>query len=98
MPRGTSGESKIEKDCTKYAEDCGWLVVKLMLTSRNGWPDRQFFKRGHTFFVEFKDRGEPLRRQQGIRHDEIRAAGFAVYVFDSERAFCEFIDGYIFDV
>ncbi len=81
-------ESEVKKKCKKELEKSGWLVVHLIQTNCNGWPDTQIFKNGKTLFIEFK---RPAFRKnnrtikettseelQKYRHRKLREAGFEV--------------------
>jgi hypothetical protein len=68
-------------------ERAGWLVVKIIQTTKNGWPDLQCHRNNVTEFVECKEEGDnydfenryPL---QHYRHQELRAQGFTVKIID----------------
>jgi hypothetical protein len=34
-------ESKVQRQIIRYLEDAGWYVVKILQTTKNGWPDLQ---------------------------------------------------------
>lgn len=80
-------ESQIQKSVIKKYERDGWYVVKILQTTKNGWPDLQCHKLGITEFIECKEEGNgydfarrfPL---QHYRHEELRAQGFTVKVID----------------
>lgn len=80
-------ESTIQTHTIKHYERLGWYVVKIIQTTKNGWPDLQCHRRGITEFIECKAEGEasnfakrfPL---QHYRHEELRANGFTVKIID----------------
>ena len=76
-------ESEDETKVCDYATSIGFLVLKLNVIGRRGWPDRLFIYRGKVFFIEFKRTGEKPGRLQEIIHERIRAHGVEVYVVDS---------------
>ncbi len=81
-------ESEVKTKCKKKLEKAGWLVVHLIQTNCNGWPDTQIFRKGKTIFIEFKRPAfKTLRRTvkettseelQKYRHRKLREAGFEV--------------------
>lgn len=82
-------EKDIEAADRRAAKAAGWLVVKIMRASPNGFPDRFYAKAGRIVLIEWKkpgDRGKPggrLSEQQKQRHAELRAAGVEVHVCDN---------------
>lgn len=66
----------------------GWLVVKISLTSRPGWPDLEAIRDGRTIRIEVKDHGD-LKPHQKYRHSEIKKYGGEVYSADSWEKFLE---------
>lgn len=68
-------------------EKHGWEVVKIIQTTKNGWPDLQCHKNAITVFIEAKEEGKiknypdqwPL---QHYRHEQLRAQGFRVHTID----------------
>lgn len=76
-------ESDIERPAKEYARCRRWVVAKIMVADRNGFPDDLFLRDGKAIFIEFKKPGEDARRQQKKRHEEIRQAGFEVFVVDN---------------
>lgn len=80
-------ESIIQTRVKKVYEKAGWLVVKIIQCTLNGWPDQQMHKDGKTIFIECKAEGKaknfakdyPLQHH---RHQELRAKGFTVHVVD----------------
>lgn len=80
-------ESEIERAHRDRAVKAGWLVEKIVLTARGGFPDRFYARNGRVVLLEWKRDNKPARRQQLLRHDELRRAGVEVYVvFDSRSA------------
>lgn len=76
-------ENIIQKSVqTKYEKD-GWLVVKIIQTTLNGWPDLQCHKNGQTIFIECKAPGKKPQPLQLYRHQQLRELGFTVLVIDS---------------
>lgn len=65
----------------------GWYVVKIIQTTKNGWPDLQAVRGGETVYIEVKAPGKQPDPLQVLRHQQLRAAGARVYVTDDEK-FC----------
>lgn len=53
-------ESKIQSSIRNYLKKEGWLVVKLISTSKNGIPDLMCIKDGRVVFFEVKQPGEKV--------------------------------------
>lgn len=77
-------ERDIERRHRKIAMADGWLVEKIMLTGRRGFPDRFYAKNGRVVLIEFKQPGKVLTKLQEMRHAELTAAGVEVYTVTSE--------------
>ena len=73
-------ESKFERKWAAKAKNKGWLPVKNIQTSLNGWPDRMFLKDGKVFFAEFKAKNGKLSPLQEYRIEQLRALKFHVLV------------------
>ncbi len=55
MPKNSLSEKNIERQCKRYAENLGWLSLKLVCPGSIGVPDRMFIAPdGDIQFVEFK--------------------------------------------
>jgi hypothetical protein len=85
--RSNSGAALLEKideqKVVSFAESKGFMVLKLNVLGRRGWPDRMFVYKGKVFFIEFKRAGEtPAKLQQEI-HARIRSHNVDVYVVDN---------------
>lgn len=76
-------ESYVEKKVCEHAKRRDWLVYKFQSPAQRGVPDRIFLKEGRVVFIEFKAYGKRPTKQQLYNHDQIRAAGFEVYVIDN---------------
>ena len=73
-------ESALEQAWSRKATKKGWLAVKNIQVSLNGWPDRMFLKNGKIFFVEFKSSKGKLSELQAFRIEQIRKIGFHVLI------------------
>jgi hypothetical protein len=78
-----AGESKLQTKIRERLEKSGWLVVKIKLCTKNGWPDLELLKNGHTVYLEIKDEGEDLDPLQVYRHQEIKDHGGEVHTVDT---------------
>lgn len=62
----------------------GWLPVKIIQCSLNGFPDRLYLKNGFIFFVEFKSKIGKLSELQKYRINQLRKLNFHVLVIHSK--------------
>jgi hypothetical protein len=76
-------ESDIQKDIIKYFEMFNFLVVKIIQTNKNGWPDLQVHKDGTTIFIEVKSDKGKISELQKYRHEQLRQQGFVVIITSS---------------
>ena len=83
-------ESIIQTKVRKHFERQGWLVVKIIQSTLNGWPDLQCHKGGKTIFIETKSEGKPISPLQFYRHTQLIEQGFEVYVIDSIETIKQF--------
>jgi Holliday junction resolvase len=78
-------ESKIQSRIIQNLERNGWFVVKIIQTTKNGWPDLQAVKKGKTIYIEVKDVGEEPDPLQLVRHQQLRINGATVFVTDDKN-------------
>lgn len=79
-------EKTIEKKLIKAVKSCGGLALKFVSPGFDGVPDRLvLLALGKVAFVEVKAPNEKPRKLQLLRHKQIRALGFKVYVLDNEK-------------
>jgi len=57
----------------------GYLVIKTIRLSENGYPDIILLKDGVASFVELKQGSDTLKPLQKFRIDELRKCGFAAW-------------------
>ncbi len=76
-------ESKIESYLRKQSKQYGFICYKWVSPGTNGVPDRILVGHGLTLFVETKAPGKVPRKQQELRHKELRQHGARVYVADT---------------
>lgn len=73
-------ETKFEQAWSKKAIKRGWLSIKNIQVSLNGWPDRMYMKEGKVFFVEFKSKTGKLSELQKYRIEQLRKLKFHVLI------------------
>ena len=73
-------ESITQNRVKRYFEMQGYLVVKIIQTTLNGWPDLQCHKNGKTIFIETKAENGIVSPLQFYRHEQLIKQGFEVYV------------------
>ena len=76
-------ESQIQSQIIHWLEKEGWLVVKIIQTNKNGWPDLQIHKLGVTIFIEVKSENGIVSELQRYRHTQLTEAGFFVFITKS---------------
>ena len=76
-------ESQIQHQIIKWLESQGWLVVKIIQTNKNGWPDLQIHAHGVTIFIEVKSETGKLSELQKYRHKQLQDKGFFVITASS---------------
>jgi hypothetical protein len=79
-------ESKYQRKLKKKAESLGWLVIKIIRASVNGYPDLMLLHPNRpTIFIEVKDTGGKVSPIQEYRIKELNERGFialAIYPED----------------
>ena len=78
-------QSKIKKHLVKN----GWLVIKTIQLSENGFPDLFCFRDGVTVFIEVKAKGKTPTELQLYRLDELRKHGFTALWTDNFESVLE---------
>ena len=73
-------EARIQGRVIKNLERSGWLVNKIIQSTKNGWPDLEAVRGGKTVYIEVKDVGETPDPLQLVRHRQIKEHGGEVYV------------------
>lgn len=79
-PKTDPLESAIQRKIIKRYEADGYLVVKISLCNKSGFPDLMLLKDGKATFVEVKRPGQTPRPLQEYRLKELRDAGFDAFV------------------
>lgn len=73
-------EARIQSRIIKNLERSGWLVNKIIQSTKNGWPDLEAIRGGKTVYIEVKDIGEKPDPLQLVRHRQIKEHGGDVYL------------------
>lgn len=73
-------ESAVQRKIIQRYEKEGYLVVKIDLCNKPGFPDLMLLKDGKASFVEVKRPGGKVRPLQEYRHRQLRDLGFDVSV------------------
>lgn len=73
-------ESELKSKGSKLLESYGWLVVHIIQTSKNGWPDSHAYRRGVMWHIEWKQPGASPRPLQSYRIGKLRDQGFETLV------------------
>lgn len=76
-------ESKLQRKIIQDLRKNGWVALKVIRCNISGWPDVTAYRNKKAVFIEVKDEGEEADDLQQLRHDELRAQGFEVYVIDT---------------
>ncbi len=79
-------ESPIEKRLVEDAGAEGWKSIKMAKTECRGRPDRLFYRKSVTKFIEVKAPGKFPTRQQFKRMEELRIEGF-------DADWCDSVEG-----
>lgn len=73
-------ESELKRRGSARLESWGWLVVHIIQTSKNGWPDSQIYRRGIMWHIEWKQPGKLPRPLQTYRIGKLKEQGFITLV------------------
>lgn len=67
--------SRFQSKVIKQYRESGYLVVKVIKFSDNGWPDVLAIKDGISTWIECKEPNDTLKDLQKYRIDELNKAG-----------------------
>jgi len=81
-----AAEQILQTKIKKYLSSKGWLVIKTMQLSENGFPDLFCFRDGVTVFVEVKAKGKKPTELQLYRIEELKKRGFLAFWTDNFEA------------
>jgi hypothetical protein len=77
-------EKTIESYLRRKIRKLGGIAAKWVSPNLDGVPDRiVLLPGGKVCFAELKDKGKKPTKKQVLRHSQLKALGFAVYVVDS---------------
>ena len=80
-------ESKLQTKIIKHLELNGWIVVKTIQLSKNGFPDIFAFKDGKTIFIEVKSKKGIRSELQKYRIEQLTKHGFLAFFCDDYEQF-----------
>lgn len=69
-------ESQLQAKCIKYAQEQGWIVLKIIACNMNGISDLILFKDGRTVFIEMKTEKGRVAPLQLYRQKQLQEQGF----------------------
>lgn len=78
-----AAESKLQTRIIKHLESNGWIVVKTIQLSKNGFPDVFAFKKARTIFVEVKEPSGKRSELQKYRIEQLNKELFTAFFCDS---------------
>ena len=86
-------EKTLERALVEKIRQLGGICLKLQGNMYAGMPDRLILlPGGKAIFVELKSEGIKPRKLQLIRHEELRALGFKVFVIDTHEKLTQFLN------
>ena len=86
-------EKTLEHSLVVKIRQLGGICLKLQGNMYAGMPDRLILMPGgRIVFVELKSEGIKPRKLQLIRHEELRALGFKVFVIDTHEKLTQFLN------
>ena len=85
-------ESKLQSKIIKYLEHEGWIVVKTIHLSKNGFPDVFAFRFGITIFIEVKSKKGVRSELQKYRIEQLTKHGFLAFFCDDFDKFKQIIN------
>jgi len=86
-------EKTLERSLAEEVRRHGGICLKLQGNMYAGMPDRLILlPGGRAVFVELKSEGIKPRKLQLIRHEELRALGFKVFVIDTHEKLTQFLN------
>ena len=80
-------ESEIQAKCIKYAQEQGWIVLKVIASNMNGISDLILFKDGKAVFVEIKGEKTRVQPLQLYRQKQLQEQGFKYEIVRSVDEF-----------
>lgn len=84
-------ESQLQAKCIKYAQEQGWIVLKIISSNMNGISDLILFKDGVTIFIEMKTEKGRVAPLQLYRQKQLLEQGFKYEICRSLDEFKEIL-------
>lgn len=78
-----AAESRLQKKIRIDLEKQGWVVVKIMLCSKPGFPDQLCFRTNQVLLIEAKAKGKKTKPLQDHWHNVLREMKFNVFIIDT---------------
>lgn len=75
-------EAKLQTKIINKLEADGWIVVKTIQLSKNGFPDLFCFKNGRAIFIEVKAPNGKLSELQKYRIEQLQKENFTALVIN----------------
>lgn len=83
-------EAQLQKRIRLDLERRGWLVVKISLCSKPGFPDLiAMGNKERIMFIEIKRKGKKAEPLQLHRHEELFSRGFDIFVIDTWEGYLD---------
>ena len=86
-----AGEQKLQSRIIDDLEKKGWIVVKTITLSKNGYPDIFAFRSGTTIFIEVKSEQGKATELQKYRIEQLKQAGFNAEIINSFEQYKQLI-------
>ena len=86
-----AGEQKLQSRIINDLEKKGWIVVKTITLSKNGFPDIFAFRSGITIFIEVKNENGKATELQKYRIEQLKQAGFNAEIINSFEQYKQLI-------
>ncbi len=77
--------SNFQNSIIKKYEKLGYLVLKNIRLSQNGFPDLQCLKDGKTIWIEIKEEKDTLKELQKLRIDQLNKLGFEAFCLQKNK-------------
>ena len=76
-------EQKLQSKIIADLDKRGWIVVKTITLSKNGFPDIFAFRSGITIFIEVKAPNGKRTELQKYRIEQLKSQGFTAFFCDN---------------
>jgi Holliday junction resolvase len=78
-----AAESKLQSKIIHLLEADGWLVIKTIQLSKNGFPDIFAFRNSKAIFIEVKSPNGKASELQKYRIEQLQNQGFTAFICNS---------------